>query len=234
MKTLTNHSRLFLPQKEIHFFNRETITLKEYREMFQEGKINGEKTPGYVRSKKAMERIHALVPEVRLIVTLRYPVQAVHSFYEQRVRSFYLNKVHSINPADISFTDIILGDLDIRAVSMANYNYIHLLKNNVLRIFQREQLKIIIQEDMQNDPEKMLRDIFEFLGVEFEQLNIMNNKSYDSDYRYQHINYDTPEYGSALRKIMHYYRPTIDELYQFLGRKIEDWESLEKKYRGMI
>jgi hypothetical protein len=80
---------VFILNRELHFWNRngqyqDGAGLNAYLENFAEAKpnqIKGEKSPSYLVSKEAPERIHKHFPEVKIIAILRNPIDRAYSAY---------------------------------------------------------------------------------------------------------------------------------------------------------
>ncbi len=80
---------IFILNRELHFWNRngqyqDGAGLNAYLENFAEAKpnqIKGEKSPSYLVSKEAPERIHKHFPEVKIIAILRNPIDRAYSTY---------------------------------------------------------------------------------------------------------------------------------------------------------
>jgi hypothetical protein len=80
---------IFVLNRELHFWNRkgqyqDGAGLSAYLENFAEAKpnqIKGEKSPSYLVSQEAPERIHKHFPEVKIIAILRNPIDRAYSAY---------------------------------------------------------------------------------------------------------------------------------------------------------
>ena len=80
---------IFILNRELHFWNRngqyqDGAGLNAYLENFAEAKpnqIKGEKSPSYLVSQEAPERIHKHFPEVKIIAILRNPIDRAYSAY---------------------------------------------------------------------------------------------------------------------------------------------------------
>jgi hypothetical protein len=80
---------IFILNRELHFWNRKGLYqdgagLSTYLENFAEAKpnqIKGEKSPSYLVSQEAPERIHKHFPEVKIIAILRNPIDRAYSAY---------------------------------------------------------------------------------------------------------------------------------------------------------
>jgi hypothetical protein len=80
---------IFILNRELHFWNRkgqyqDGAGLNAYLDHFAEAKpnqIKGEKSPSYLVSQEAPERIHKHFPEVKIIAILRNPIDRAYSAY---------------------------------------------------------------------------------------------------------------------------------------------------------
>ena len=80
---------IFILNRELHFWNRkgqyqDGAGLNAYLENFAEAKpnqIKGEKSPSYLVSQEAPERIHKHFPKVKIIAILRNPIDRAYSAY---------------------------------------------------------------------------------------------------------------------------------------------------------
>jgi hypothetical protein len=80
---------IFILNRELHFWNRkgqyqDGEGLSSYLQNFSDAKphqIKGEKSPSYLVSQEAPERIHKHFPEVKIIAILRNPIDRAYSAY---------------------------------------------------------------------------------------------------------------------------------------------------------
>ena len=93
---LREHPRVFMPERELHFFDDDRVHSNGghwYSNHFADADDNlviGERTPNYLTAPKAASRIRSLIPHVRLIVTMRDPVdRAVSALYHHIQKKRY-------------------------------------------------------------------------------------------------------------------------------------------------
>ena len=159
------HPAIFMPElKEPRFFGYEgqgdrirfpVRTLEEYTALFDAVTTEtaiGEATPHYLVYPVAAQRIRDLIPEVRLIASLRDPVDRAYSVYQMNLRNKGVNR-------DIPFVEAIRTDHNLRET------YADMLGRYVA-LFPPEQLKVILLEDLEADPRATVRALFAFLGVD--------------------------------------------------------------------
>ncbi len=112
----------------------------------------GEVSNTYFFSAEAAARMAADIPDARLIVFLRHPVERLVSYYLFQRRN---------GRALESLDDAVAHDPDLTA---QNFFDEHL--EPYLARFPRERIFVALYDDLQRDPRALLRDIYRFLGVD--------------------------------------------------------------------
>ena len=159
------HPEIFMPRlKEARFFchdgrdNRVKFpvqTLEEYAALFEEAgdeKAIGEATPHYLTFPEAAGRIRALLPEAKLIASLRNPVDRSYSIYQMNQRNLAVN-------AGVPYARAMETDRNLQESYSAHLE-------RFFALFPREQIRIILLEDLEAKPRATLAGLFEFLGVD--------------------------------------------------------------------
>jgi hypothetical protein len=168
---LGEHPDVFMAEvKEIHFFNhRFERGLAWYESHFCDWAgqaVIGEATPGYINHPDAPGRIRtALSDEVKLIASLRHPVDRAHSGFWHHVRQGRI-------PANADFRTVFQQGGRFGLRSRGDY-FAHL--SRYLEYFPRENLRVLIYEEIKRDPLKAISDCFEFLGVDSQFMPDMLN-----------------------------------------------------------
>lgn len=190
-------------------------------DLFDKGKFNGEKSPTYILQKSVMRKIAETCPNVKLIVCIRHPIQALHSFYNLKADAFLKNKNWGINPKETNFSELTLKDFDISGYSSSNYIYIKHIKENVLPFFNEKQICVVVQEEMKQNTEREVKKVLNFIGVDKEK---------EKNTEYESINYKSNDYKEAINKLIKLYSPCYKELFDFLGKPIKEWQEIDKVY----
>lgn len=198
--------------KEIRFFDRYYAKgLDWYKRCFPDTKpdeITGEATPMYMYRATALHRIHKVLPDIKLIVMLRNPVDRLYSNFQhaykwipgwkQKYSSFesFLNSAH---------------DVDYYMIEKGLYYYT-LLK--WFRLFPRRQFHIFSLEEMMSNPQAAYTRTLKFLGVEAFQLSEFKvfRKLYYSDIT-----------NSVRGELVDFYYPYNQMLYELLEKNF-DWD----------
>lgn len=163
---LNSHPDIYLPEKELQFFNDDSkfyMGYNYYYSLFNPNgeKVLGEKTPTYSYQENVAERIYDFNPDIKLIWILRSPVDRAYSNYLHAVKngSELLSFESAVeNESERIKTDIWKGYLE-RSI------YIKQVKR-YLQWFKIEQMHFVIFEEFKANPEKELKKIFNFLEVD--------------------------------------------------------------------
>ncbi len=155
---LYEHPEICIPVKEIHFFSRPRYANGKdwYEAHFKNCKPGvrcGEWSTSYLYSKEAPERIHACYPDAKILAILRNPVDRAYSQYRNTVRSGEIPKTMTFE--EYSLEDDSLWKQGLYAEQLDEY----------FKYFKREQVLVLIYEDIRKDPILFMRRIHEFLGV---------------------------------------------------------------------
>lgn len=225
---------------EIGFFDSNYhLGLNWYRSMFptkfeissikkkQNLCITGEDTPFYFWKKSAAKRIAELLPNVKLIVILRNPIDRAHSEYQWTLKS----GGEKIDDRIISFEEAIedeLGRIESAKEDGVVKDYTSLIKHqssltkgiyaDQLQIwfnrFPRDQILVIRTEDLSKEPEQTLNDVFSFLGLPNYKIKNMQK---------QKIGHYPPMKDNTRKFLIEFFRPHNERLYKMMNRNFE-WD----------
>ncbi len=130
---------------------------KTYFSQWNGEKAVGETSNSYMLDELALQRIAELLPNVRLTMTLRNPIERALLQLATRKRNRDMRG---------DFREI----LDIHSWQMFRMfiepGFYHLHLTRVLRLFPRERVLPLIYDDLTHDPRAFLRQVFSFLDVE--------------------------------------------------------------------
>jgi hypothetical protein len=155
---LYDHPEVCAPIKEIHFFSRPRFS--KGREWYEghfagcAGKITGEFSTSYLYSKEAPERIKELYPEAKLIAILRNPVDRAVSQYKNSLKGGHIQ-------SDVSFESYKKDDESV----VGQGKYFEQLEA-YYRFFSKEQILVLIYEDIQRDPQAFISHVYRHIGVD--------------------------------------------------------------------
>lgn len=164
-RCLQEHPEIFVALiKEVNFFHYEKIDgrLNEYEEHFSGAAAAvaiGEISVRYLHSPRAAARIKTYIPDARLFVSLRNPIDQIYSHYWHLRRQNF----HQLDcpRAPHSFEDALNKYED--ALLVPAYYCKPLMQ--WLKYFDRSQLHIIFFDDICSRPGYVLSELYAFLGV---------------------------------------------------------------------
>lgn len=161
-ENLRRHPQIVMSEeKELGFFNRRMSRgLRWYASRFPstDAGVRGEITPGYASlPRERIELIHRLMPDARLLLLLRDPVEWEWSTLAHRLR----NEGRRIDAVD---PDELLTLLDAHRM-LRRGGYTGVL-DRWTAVWGREPLWIGFYETIARDPRGLLRSVFDHLGVD--------------------------------------------------------------------
>lgn len=174
-KMLKGHSGVYIPSiKEIHYFSLYTDKgIEWYKKHFKDARVEqkkGEITPFYLFHKKAAKRIKNILPNVKIIVLLRNPIERTVS---------HINHAQQRGFEKLEINEAIKAEKE-RMKSGNEYSYqkhSYISRSKYLgqldryeSIFPRKNIKIIKSEDLFNNPTEIWKGIQKFLELEVEPL----------------------------------------------------------------
>ncbi len=210
-----------LPQKETNFFaqgsalclmDRTVKNEDEYTELFKDAggaRAIGETSPAYLAVPDSPELIAKMIPDVKMIVILRNPIERAHSHYLMRKRQGKETRE--------SFVECLEGeDLDPMRSYKSRGFYGEQLER-YLKEFPLEQLKIFLYEDFLEDPVSLVQECCKFLDVD-------ETFSPDMSEKYN-VNPPAPEPMSqeAERILKDLYREDIAKTQKIIERDLSSW-----------
>jgi hypothetical protein len=166
---LKEHPQVFMAEKkEVNFFFLDSEFRKgieHYQKFFSDispGKIAcGEASPGYICHPLAPARIKEYLPNVKLILTVRNPIERAYSQY-------WDNRMTLSEPHEFAQTlDFALNDTyePGKPGYFSRGTYMQYIQR-YLKLFSPDQLLVLLFDDLRQDPSKFYRMCFEFLGVD--------------------------------------------------------------------
>lgn len=216
-------------KKEVHFFDRHySKGVNWYRSHFpmrqkiKKGYVTGEASPCYLMFPHAAERISQLLPNIKMIVLLRNPVDRAISHYFHEVSGN--RESLPIEEAFKAEDDRIRPELKrlqedktYHSIIYRNYSYkkrgvyIDQIKH-YLQFFNREQLFIIKSEEYFENPNHISKSVYAFLGVD---TNFMPRDS-----KPKGRDYGGRQFVALKQELQEYFAPHNKKLYELLGRNL--------------
>jgi len=214
-------------RKEIHYFDQNyNKGWTWYLSHFPNRKndiISGEASPHYYFFQEAAARIANDLPNVKIIVLLRNPIDRAYSHYQHEVANGYekLSFKNAIS-REYNISDGTLQPFDLRSAGIFQYVHFSYLSKGLyvthlkswLAEIPRERFLFLKSEDFFRNPGAVLSQVLNFLG-----LPPTDRSSFRT--------YNEGEYeplGSNLRsELVDFYTPYNDELSKLLNMDLRDW-----------
>lgn len=165
---LDAHPQVFMaPQKEVHFFDQHHHRGPDwYRQQFAEAEprqVVGDATPTYLFAPGAVERMAELLPDAKLIVVLRNPVDRAYSNY------WYWRTMF---PDGRSFAELARAEMaDPEAPAAEGFQpylamgrYLPQLRH-LMDHYPRKALLVLLLEDLKEDAASAFRSVCCFLDI---------------------------------------------------------------------
>ncbi|WP_042357267.1 sulfotransferase domain-containing protein [Bacillus rubiinfantis] len=207
---LIQHPQILAPnEKELHFFDLYYENgFDWYKSQFPPKPVNGRKvlsgeaTPKYIYEENVPQLVFQHMPNVKLIVLLRNPVDRAYSHYQMELKNQHPELI--CEGGDIvTFAEALERDFD---GIVTRGLYAEQLKR-WFKLFPRNQILVLQSEQFFTEPERVLQRVFHFLGLPAIKLT-----------HYEPLlkgDYDEMPPDESL-KLSAYYRPYNLRLYQLL------------------
>lgn len=223
---LLDHPRLAAPShKEIHYFDlnfgRGLAWYQRHFPLRRSGRITGEASPYYVFHPHAPERVRRTVPNARLIVLVRNPIDRAYSQHQLACRrgreQLAFEEAIDAEPLRVDpETERILADPTYRSLAHRHHSYLARGRyaeqlERWLSLFPREQLLVVRSEDLFADPAETMSNVHSFLGLR------AHEKSRYEPYNQQPYTDLAP---ATRRRLADYFAPHNRRLAELLGRDL--------------
>lgn len=236
---LSNHPQIIpSPVKELFYFDDYyTRPINWYKSFFPTEKqkeklerdlvarvITGEASPSYFFHPYAAKRIKETLPNVKLILVLRDPIERAYSHY---------NHIRRLNREPLSFEEALAKEVEritpdieklakdefYKADQRRDYSYLtrgYYAKQLTewYKYFPKEQLLVVQSEEFYRETPRVYNEIVEYLGLNSYTLPVFEAKN---ALKYAKMAPETKE------KLKAYFAPKNEELYELLGKRF-DWQ----------
>ena len=210
------------PYGELHFFDLEknwARGLEWYRSHFPHPELmQGEKTPDYLSHSICHKRMYATVPNARLIIMLRNPVDRAYSawnHFNQEIelsgqRGWKIVEFEQALEQGVRNPKGIFAKLFTKGLYGAQIN-------SLLQFYPRDQIHMMITERLYRAPEEEYQKVLNFLGL---------GKS-DELFGSRHVrSYPQPMRPETRILLERFYQPHNELLFKILGERIPEWSTV--------
>ena len=152
---LEEHPDVFVPKcKEIYFFNhyyeKGIAFYSTFFDAARSYKAIGEITPGYIQCEACPERIYKHLPNVKMIIILRNPIDRAFSAYKKFV----------FPKTGLSFEEAICQKPDLLTRGLYSSQL-----ERYFSYFKREQFLILLYEELNSDNLVAIKKVYKFLEI---------------------------------------------------------------------
>lgn len=175
---LSQHPDCNLIEKELHFFGNDLKLKKnrrseeDYFSRFKKGKLNGDASVWYLYSDSIFDELKAYGIQPKIIIMLRNPVDFIYSLHSQNL--------FDANEDQKDFETALyleaqrknggkIPDSNNNVKSLAYKEVAHFSERikKFLAHFPKENIFVGLQEDLKNNPQQLLKNVEEFLGLAY-------------------------------------------------------------------
>lgn len=196
--------------------------MQSYLALFEKGRYaryRGEASPDYLWSTIAQRRIREFSPKARILVMLRDPVDFLYSLHGELLSGRQGETCQRLETALLMEPLRRCGIFIPRSARYPSslYYWRHCHFSNYIRtvyeIFPREQVRVMILDDLQNEPGRFLSELYCFLGL--------SDISYRQDWVVHNATKkQTPRNSVIVRLLRRMLRPEVEKLSQLLDRNL--------------
>ena len=228
-RNLQQHSAVFMPGAETHYFSRNFEQGPAwYGAFFKPAaahQIVGERSNSYLDHPEAPRRLRAVLPDVRLIVQLRNPIERALADCRSHFR-------HGAAAADVDRNPGMDG-ADADRLHAGGLYYRHL--SRFLELFPREQLCVTLYDDLDREPASVLNRIRAHIGLAPTKVGgsaplpgpvqpVGGTTRRGASHAAVGRRARHPELSDALRaRLRAYYEADVQALSDLLGRDLTSW-----------
>ena len=194
-----------------------------YKSRFS-GKVSGEKSTLYCQHRGAMRNIKKHMPDAKLIMCVRNPVDRAYSNYQMNFRSGHVSADFNLNM--------------FKARYSSTGKYIDMIRRMILPQFDKSQLYVSPAEIMKRDLTAGMKDVFSYIGVEdlnypTKKIAYMKGRTRVEDIKlnrqekyYRVWSKFTEKLSDPLRtQILNFYKKHNERLFNYLGYEIKEWRT---------
>ncbi|MCA9245922.1 MAG: sulfotransferase [Planctomycetales bacterium] len=158
---LREHPEVCTPRQDaIHFL---TIHYHEgwqaYSERFSSYRgepVVADTTPSYACFSWSRQRLYDFNPQAKILLTLRNPIERAYSHYWHLRRK---------GQCTYAFADVLTNKVDLFNAWIA-YGFYGYHLSELLKLFPRSQVQVLLYDDLKADPRAFCRQVFEFLDID--------------------------------------------------------------------
>lgn len=218
-------------QKEVHYFDiyfdkGKNWYLGNFPLKFLNSNIVGEATPTYLYAKESIDRIYQFNKDFKIIFLLRNPILRSYSEFKYGVKLGLRDENESFNKRILTEINWLNDNINSLYESNESFDLVrqkcHCIGSSLyniwikewLKVFPKEQVKIVISENLFKNTQEELDEIFEFLGVDDFKLKNLKPHNINS---YKDLDEET------FNSLNSFFKPHVDELKAITKLDLKEW-----------
>lgn len=169
-RMLAQHPQVFIPDEEVKIFEQ-ADSLEEIQAFFDNwpkkdifNKKIGLRRPNYLTKVEIAEKLFQYAPNIKLIITLRDPVKRAISSYFHLIKLGFL-PVQSLNQGMDAILNKNLAHAYPAAQQVIEYGFYGKHIEDYLKIFKKQQLLIILENEIKQDIQKVIENICQHIDI---------------------------------------------------------------------
>tara|TARA_Y100000590_G_scaffold466289_1_gene641137 strand:- start:3582 stop:4517 length:936 start_codon:yes stop_codon:yes gene_type:complete len=181
--------------------------------------ITGEATPFYLIHPHVPARIAKTIPNVKIILILRNPIDRAYSHYSSAVKNNNENltfeeSLQNENSRIANEKEKLLADPNHNSANYYKWSYFEqgIYYNFIIewmKYFPKENFYITSYEEFFKNPKENFNDLFNFLGI--------SNFNFENYVRYNRIDYSSMK-DETRENLKEFYKPYNEKLYKLIGK----------------
>lgn len=225
-RLLNQHPAIYLARpKELHFFDvRWKRGLEWYEQQFTPRPVHqqlGEATPIYMYDRRARERMIQALPDVRLLIMLRNPVDRAYSHF---LHARSLGRETAASFEDALENEKLRLPRDTRSARRL-YSYVdrgHFADQlePLDAAYGRDRVHVMLLEDLKTDRVATLDGAFRFLDIDAAPASTIEERWANR----QQESAESPMRAETRAELAEHYRPYNKRLAKRLGRDLSHWQ----------
>ncbi len=193
---LLDHPEVLIPKEEISYFQNPDYKKKDLKKLILgsikeyniDNKKIGIKRPNYLGSDEVPERIFKNNPEIKLIAILRNPVERAISAYFHYIKYGFIPLINlEEGLLKILNADKIFLEKYPISKTILEYGLYGKHLKEYLKIFKKNQIKIILHEEIINNPLDKINEIYKFLNIKNHNSKYIDLKPAKVKYNYVYL-----------------------------------------------